>query len=57
MTRDDLYKIMAQAVGNPASGPVADALQPLADAIDEALRPATVKEKRVVEPTETREDS
>lgn len=54
MTRDQLRQIAAQAVGNPDSGPVAESLDAIADAINEALNPNATRETRIVKPTETR---
>jgi hypothetical protein len=54
MNREQIRSIAAQAVGNPDSGAVAEALDVIAEAIDEALNPATPHETRVVQPTETR---
>lgn len=54
MTRDQLRKVIGDAVGNPASGSVAAALDEIADAVDQALNAKPKAEKRVVEPDETR---
>jgi hypothetical protein len=55
MNRDDIRKIAAQAVGDPSSGTVADALDVIADAIADALNPKPKTEKRVVTPDEVRD--
>lgn len=53
MNRDQLRKVIGDAVGNPSSGSVADVLDEIAAAVDAALNP-TAREKRVVAPEETR---
>lgn len=55
MNRDQLRKVAADAVGDPSSGPVAAALDVIADAISQALNPKPKMEKRVVEPDENRD--
>lgn len=56
MTREQLRIIIDNAAGNPSSGTVADLIDTLTDAINDAINPDTVAvvEKRVTEPTETR---
>jgi nucleoid DNA-binding protein len=54
MNREQLHKVISESVGNPNSGPVADAINAITDAVDEALNPKPKIEKRVIEPTETR---
>lgn len=54
MTRDQIRDIAGKAVGQPDSGPVAAALDAIADAIDAAVNPTATRETRIVEPTETR---
>jgi hypothetical protein len=54
MTRDQLRKVIGDAVGNPAAGSVAAALDDIADAVDQAINTKPKAEKRVVEPDETR---
>jgi hypothetical protein len=54
MTRDEIAQVIAAAVGNPASGSVHDVIPTIADALDKALNPKPTRERRVVEPDETR---
>ena len=55
MNREQLRKVIGDAVGNPAAGAVAQHLDTIADALDEALNtPAPQAEKRVITPDETR---
>ena len=54
MTKDQIAKIVGDAVGNPSSGTVAEVLPAIVDAINDALNPKAKVEKRVVEPDETR---
>ena len=39
MTRDQILDVMLDATGHPSSGPVAEWLPTLADAVDAALNP------------------
>lgn len=55
MTREQLRKVIADAVGNPAAGSVAAAIDTIADAVEAALNPKAKAEKRVVEPDEKRD--
>ena len=41
MTRDQILDVMLDATGHPSSGPVAEWLPALADAVDAALNPTT----------------
>lgn len=52
MDRSKLREIVSSAVGDPASGPVADSIDTIVDAILKAQTPT--REKRVTEPEETR---
>jgi hypothetical protein len=52
MDRDQLRAAVADAVGNPESGPVAEAIDRIVDAVLGEQQP-TKREKRVVEPAET----
>jgi len=45
MTRDAILEIASQAAGSPATGPVAEALPAIADAIAQALDPKPGKAK------------
>ena len=56
MTKAELAKILADSVGNPSSGHVADSIDTMAAAVYEALnKPAkAATEKRVVEVDEKR---
>ena len=54
MTREQIKKALADSVGNPTSGAVAESLDVMADAVDAALNPKPKTEKRVVQPEETR---
>ena len=51
--RATIRRIAGDAVHNPTTGNVAEALDLIADALDEALNPPA-REKRVIEPEETR---
>lgn len=57
MTRDQLRQIIADAVGNPSSGNVHDAIDPITDAVNAALngKAAPKVETRIVAPEETRD--
>lgn len=55
MNRDQLRKVIADAVGNPASGSVAGVIDTITDAVDSAINTKPKAEKRVVEPDETRD--
>jgi hypothetical protein len=50
MDRDQLRTKVADAIGNPSSGPLADAV----DRIVDAILGETPREKRVTKPAETR---
>ena len=52
MTKDQLRKIVADSLGNPASGSAVGLIDVVTDAVHEAMNPK--QEKRVIEPTETR---
>jgi len=54
MNREQLRTVIADAVGNPNAGAVADAIDTITDAVDKALNPKAKTEKRIVEPDETR---
>lgn len=53
MNRDQLRKVIGDAVGNPASGSVADVLDEITDAVDRAVNTKTTRQTRVIEPQET----
>ena len=53
MDRATIRRIAADAVSNPTTGNVAEALDLIADAIDRHLNPPS-RETRVIEPLETR---
>lgn len=53
MDRATIRRIAGDAVSNPTTGNVAEALDLIADALDEALN-SPAREKRVIEPPETR---
>ena len=53
MDRATIRRIAGDAVSNPTTGNVAEALDLIADALDAAMNPPT-REKRIVEPDETR---
>ena len=55
MNREQIRKVVGDAVGNPASGTVASVLDTITDAVDAALNGKPKVEKRVVEPEETRD--
>lgn len=50
--RDAVRAAVADAIGSPSSGPLADAVDRITDAVLAAGKPQ--REKRVVEPDETR---
>lgn len=52
MTRDQILTILQNATGNPTTGPIFETLPHLADALNDALNPAT--ETRITKPKETR---
>lgn len=52
MDREQIRAIIANAVGNPTNGIVADAIDQIADALAMALAPR--QETRVTTPAETR---
>ena len=52
MDRDAVRAAVADAIGNPSSGPLADAVDRITDAVLAAGKPT--RETRVVEPDETR---
>lgn len=54
MTKDDIAKVIADAVGNPSTGPVRDSIPTIAAAIHAALNPKPAVERRVITPNETR---
>lgn len=54
MNREQLRTVIADAVGNPSSGTVADAIDTITDAVDKAINGKPKTEKRIVEPDETR---
>ena len=57
MNAADIRAVIDGATGAPVSGPVADAIPAIVDAIDAALNPApapVAKSKRVIEADETR---
>jgi hypothetical protein len=54
MNRDQLRKVIADSVGNPASGSVHDVIDDITAAVDSALNGKPKAEKRIVEPAETR---
>jgi hypothetical protein len=53
MDRATIRRIAGDAVSNPTTGNVADALDLIADALDRHLNPPA-RETRVIEPEETR---
>jgi hypothetical protein len=58
LNREQIAAVLNEATGAPSSGPVAEVLPSLVDALDEALNPAppaaAKTEKRVVKADETR---
>jgi hypothetical protein len=54
LTRAQIEEVLSDAVGAPSSGPVAEVLPLLVDAMDAALHPAPVVEARIVKAKETR---
>ena len=55
LTREQIAQVLNEATGTPSSGPVAEVLPSLVDALDAALNPVPAKqEKRVVKAEETR---
>lgn len=56
MTRDEILETLRDASGNPETGPVAEILPALADALDETLnpKPKPKKEERILTAPETR---
>lgn len=54
MTKEQIAAIIANAVGNPSSGAVAEVLPAIADAIDAELNPKAVSEIRVMDVPEKR---
>lgn len=53
MDRATIRRIVGDAVSNPTTGNVAEAVDLIADAIDQALNPPA-RETRVIDPPETR---
>lgn len=56
MNTNEIAAILADSVGNPSVGPIADAIPTMAAAVDEALNPKPTKEKRIITPSETRDN-
>lgn len=56
MTRDEILETLRDASGNPDTGPVAEILPALADALDATLnpKPRTENETRILTAPETR---
>ncbi len=53
MDRDDLRARVAHAIGDPSSGPLADAVDRIVDAI---LAKPEQRETRITQPSETRDE-
>ena len=53
MDREQLRTRVADAIGNPSSGPLHDAIDRIVDAV---LGETAPREKRVTKPAETREE-
>lgn len=56
MDRQQLRNTIADAVGNPSSGPLAEAVDAITDAVLALNAPKPAKETRVTKPTETRDE-
>ena len=59
MNRDQLRQVIADSVGDPNTGPVADVIDTITDAVLEAQQPqarteAQARETRITPPVETR---
>lgn len=54
MNREQIAVVIGDAVGNPTSGPVAEVLPAIADAIDAKLNPKAATEIRVMDVPELR---
>lgn len=54
MDRQQLRETIAASVGNPTSGPIAEALDTITDAVLDLAQPQPAKETRVTKPNETR---
>lgn len=57
MNSNDIAAILAEAVGNPSVGPIAEAIPTMAAALDQALNPKPTKETRVITTKETRNEN
>ena len=54
LTRESIAAVIADAVGNPTNGAVAEVLPAITDAVDELVNPKAKEEIRVLEVSETR---
>jgi hypothetical protein len=54
LSREQIAQILNEATGAPTSGPVAELLPVLVDALDAALNPVPATTKRVLKVDETR---
>lgn len=56
MNTNEIAAILADSVGNPSVGPIADAIPTMAAALHEALNPKPARETRVITAKETRNE-
>ena len=56
MNTSEIAAILADSVGNPSVGPIAEAIPTMAAALDEALNPKPARETRVITAKETRNE-
>ena len=54
MNREQLRAVIAASVGDPSNGAVAEVVDTIADAVDLAVNPPAVVERRVMQAPETR---
>ena len=54
LTRESIAAVIADAVGNPTNGAVAEVLPAITDAVDDLINPKAKEEIRVLEVPETR---
>ena len=54
LTRESIAAVIADAVGNPTNGIVAEMLPVITDAVDQLVNPKAEEEVRVLEVPETR---
>ena len=54
LTRESIAAVIADAVGNPTNGIVAEMLPVITDAVDQLVNPKDEQELRVLEVPETR---